>query len=64
MLYLLKVFLPQFEVGVGKTPELLIFGFMIPSFSLSEMWALVVSSAVLTFIYKTLIWLGAVKEKK
>lgn len=64
MLYLLSAFLPQFDQSVGRIPDLIIFGFVIPSIGLTQMWALLVSSALLTFIYKFLTFLGSTKEKK
>jgi hypothetical protein len=64
MLYLLSAFLPQFDQSVGRIPDLIIFGFVIPSIGLTQMWALLASSALLTFIYKFLTFLGSTKEKK
>jgi hypothetical protein len=64
MLYLLSAFLPQFDQSVGRIPDLIIFGFVIPSIGLSQMWALLASSALLTFIYKFLTFLGTAKDKK
>ena len=64
MLYLLSVFLPQFDQGVGRIPDLIIFGFMIPSIGLTQMWSLLASSVLLTFIYKFLTVLGKTKDKK
>lgn len=65
MLYLFDQFVPQFAVGEGQTPDLNIFGFVLPSIGLSEMWALALSSLALTILYNGLTWLsGAPKEKK
>ena len=64
MLYLLGYVLPQFDQSVGRIPDLIIFGFVIPSIGLTQMWALLASSALLTFIYKFLAFLGSTKDKK
>ncbi len=65
MLYLFDQFVPQFAVGQGKTPDLNIFGFMLTSMSLTEMWAMVLSAIALTVFYNVLAWLsGAPKEKR
>jgi uncharacterized membrane protein YvlD (DUF360 family) len=64
MLYLFDKFVPQFAVTSGSTPNLNIFGFMLPSMSLTEMWAMVLSSALLSTIYTGLNWLGKPKKEK
>jgi hypothetical protein len=64
MLYLFDKFVPQFSVGEGNTPSLIIFGFVLTSIGLTEMWLMVLSSASLTSIYKGLFWLSTGKEKK
>lgn len=64
MLYLFDTFVPQFSVGTGNTPNLIIFGFVLTSIGLSEMWAMVCSSVSLGLIYKGLYWLSSGKEKK
>ena len=57
VLYVLTVFIPSFGIVDAQASELNIFGFVLPSKSLSSTWSLVFSALLYTLILNFFSWL-------
>ncbi len=61
--FVLSEYLPGFSVGATEMAELNIFGFVLPSKSLSQTWALVLSALVFVLCFGFFRWLCSDKKK-
>lgn len=61
ILYILTIFMADLNIKNAYLPELLIFGFMLPSKHLDGIWSLVVSGVTLSLVYNFFDWLIAKK---
>lgn len=61
ILYVLTLFIPQFDFIAIKTHNLLIFGYMIPSKSLTEVWSGATGSVIVGLTY---CFLGSIMPGK
>jgi uncharacterized membrane protein YvlD (DUF360 family) len=57
VLYILTLFIPSFTVKSVTISNLIIFGFVLPSKSLTSLWATVCSAFVASFLYTFFDWL-------
>ncbi len=57
ILYVLTMFVPDFKFTETFIPQLRIFGFVLPSNHLSEVWSTVYSALVVSVIYHFFEWL-------
>jgi hypothetical protein len=57
VLYILTLFIPSFYVEEANVTELIIFGVVLPSKSLTKTWALVFSALLFTLILNFFGWL-------
>lgn len=62
--YMLTVLIPSFSVHATTLSELLFFGFVLPSKSLTKTWSLVLSSLLFVLLLQFFRWLGASKTSK
>lgn len=62
--YMLTVLIPAFNVHATTLSELLFFGFVLPSKSLTKTWSLLLSSLLFVLILQFFRWLGATKSSK
>jgi uncharacterized membrane protein YvlD (DUF360 family) len=63
VLYVATLFIPSFYIRPTTLSDLRIFGFVLPSKSLTAMWAGVFSALVLSLTFSFLDWLCAGKRK-
>lgn len=61
-LYVLTMFLPEFMVLKTTVANLNIFGFVLPSKSLTVFWSALFSAFILSLVYTFLEWLSAHKK--
>ncbi len=57
ILYVLTIFISSLGINEAFLPELIIFGFMLPSKQLDGIWSLVVSGVTLSLVYGFFDWL-------
>ncbi len=62
ILYVLTLFIPAFSFMATKTVNLLIFGFMLPSKSLTGFWSGVIGSSLVSLTYSFLGYLSSGKK--
>lgn len=62
VLYMLTILLPSFAVKATSVSELNIFGFVLPSKSLTKTWSLVFSALLYVIIVHFLKWLSLGKK--
>lgn len=62
VLFILTTFIPTFAFLIVTTPSLLIFGFMLTSFTLSNFWSGVAGALIISLIYGFLGWLSKGKK--
>ena len=61
MLYILTLFLHSFYVKAMSLENLIILGFVLPSWQIKGFWAYVLTAAVLSVVYKFFDWLCSKK---
>jgi uncharacterized membrane protein YvlD (DUF360 family) len=61
--YMLTILLPSFYIRATSVAELNIFGFVLPSKSLTKSWSLVFSALLYVVVLHFLKWLGVSKKK-
>ena len=59
IVYVLTVFVPGFNIKEGFFPELIIFGFMLPSKQLTLAWSLIYSALFVSLVFTFFDWLGS-----
>jgi hypothetical protein len=57
MLYILPAFLGTFKIHSAHLPSLILFGFVLPSKSLTALWAGVFSALMIAVLYNFFDWL-------
>ncbi|OGC69738.1 hypothetical protein A2415_04640 [candidate division WWE3 bacterium RIFOXYC1_FULL_39_7] len=58
---IIAVIIPQFSIQSAVTPNLIIFGFVLPSKNLTALWAGAVGTLLLTVIFNFFEWLASKK---
>jgi len=61
-IYVLTIFLPDFTIMETTLSDLIIFGFMLPSKSLTAFWSALFSAFILSVVYTFFEWLCASKK--
>ncbi|KKS06842.1 hypothetical protein A3K01_01020 [candidate division WWE3 bacterium RIFOXYD1_FULL_43_17] len=61
-LYVLTIFLPEFTIMETTLSDLIIFGFMLPSKSLTAFWSALFSAFIISMVYTFFEWLCASKK--
>ena len=61
-LYVLTIFLPEFTIMETTLSDLIIFGFMLPSKSLTAFWSALFSAFIISMVYTFFGWLCASKK--
>ena len=60
--YVLTIFLPEFTIMETTLSDLIIFGFMLPSKSLTAFWSALFSAFIISMVYTFFEWLCASKK--
>ena len=61
-IYVLTIFLPDFTIMETTLSDLIIFGFMLPSKSLTAFWSALFSAFILSVVYTFFEWLCVSKK--
>src|SRR3989304_3517243 len=61
-IYVLTIFLPEFTIMETTLSDLIIFGFMLPSKSLTAFWSALFSAFIISMVYTFFEWLCASKK--
>ncbi|KKS65884.1 hypothetical protein A2380_00310 [candidate division WWE3 bacterium RIFOXYB1_FULL_43_24] len=61
-LYVLTIFLPDFTLRETTLSDLIIFGFMLPSKSLTAFWSALFSAFIISMVYTFFEWLSGSKK--
>lgn len=61
-IYVLTIFLPDFTIMETTLSDLIIFGFILPSKSLTVFWSALFSAFILSMVYTLFEWLCASKK--